>query len=289
MNMNMNTQNTQTRSSRSTLFAPNPLVKKLSKLTETSETHVTYKGISNKCIFYVCTIVLGVLLAFILQNTGTALNIENIAINENLTLNTSTITLAGMAGLMISLLIFLITPFLAFLINKTIPVTGSLYCMSTGYIYSYLAIIFVQYQNAVVLALFITAAVCISMFLLYRSGIIRVGKRFQTVLFTLLISMALISLVVLICSFIPVPAVQAISHIFTGSGPISILFSVLGVVAGTMFLISDFALVDESVENQLPKKYEWYCAFSLAFSVIWLYLKILDLLLKVLSKSNSSH
>ncbi|WP_294466916.1 Bax inhibitor-1/YccA family protein [uncultured Ruminococcus sp.] len=64
----------------------------------------------------------------------------------------------------------------------------------------------------------------------------------------------------------------------------SIGFSVLGIITATLFLLTDFDTIEKNVENNLPKKYEWSAAFGLAFTVIWIYLKVLDLLL-TLSKN----
>ena len=281
--------NTKTENQSATIFTANPLIRKLSKISESSENHVTRKGVSNKCIYYAITIGIGVALAFLMQAIGPAVNLSNIVINESFEINVAALTVAGMTGLIIAFFVFLITPFLAFLIRKSIPVTGALYCASTGYIYAYLALLLDEYKNAVILAVLVTIVVCISMFLLYRTGIIKVTQKFRAVMVTLLVASVIISLITLVCCFIPVPALRAIPDMFYGNGVLGIVFSVIGVLIAAMFLLSDFAVVDNAIETQLPKEYEWYCAYSLAFSVIWLFLKILDLVIKILGKSSSSH
>ena len=52
-----------------------------------------------------------------------------------------------------------------------------------------------------------------------------------------------------------------------------------------LFLISDFSLIQTCVEEGYPKEYEWSAAFGLVFTVIWVYLKILDLLMRFAGKS----
>ena len=69
---------------------------------------------------------------------------------------------------------------------------------------------------------------------------------------------------------------------------LTVLFSVLGIVVAAMFLLVDFDTIQTAVEARLPRKYEWIAAFGLAFSVIWLFLKVLDLILKLKDKDTSS-
>ena len=58
-----------------------------------------------------------------------------------------------------------------------------------------------------------------------------------------------------------------------------------GIVAvASLFLILDFESVRENTENQAPKWMEWYAAFSILVTVVWIYLEVLKLLAKM--KSN---
>ena len=50
---------------------------------------------------------------------------------------------------------------------------------------------------------------------------------------------------------------------------------------------ADFGEIDRCVKGGYPKNTEWYAAFGLTFTVIWLYMKILDLLMRVVSQKNS--
>ena len=66
---------------------------------------------------------------------------------------------------------------------------------------------------------------------------------------------------------------------------VSLILDVLGLVIAALFLISDFSLIERCVEEGYPKEYEWSAAFGLVFTVIWVYLKILDLLMRFAGKS----
>lgn len=61
---------------------------------------------------------------------------------------------------------------------------------------------------------------------------------------------------------------------------LTLCLDVLGLVIAALFLISDFTMIDECVRQKYPKEYEWSAAFGLVFTVIWIYLKILDLLMQ---------
>jgi uncharacterized YccA/Bax inhibitor family protein len=63
-----------------------------------------------------------------------------------------------------------------------------------------------------------------------------------------------------------------------GSGDFAILFSLAVIVIAAMNLIVDFSFVEEAAAASAPKYMEWYAAFGLMVSLIWLYLEILRLL-----------
>ncbi len=76
------------------------------------------------------------------------------------------------------------------------------------------------------------------------------------------------------------------SYFFTSSSSLSIGFSLFVVVIAAFNLLLDFALIDESVERGLPKYMEWYAAFNVLVTLIWLYIEILRLLQKSVSKKD---
>jgi uncharacterized YccA/Bax inhibitor family protein len=66
-----------------------------------------------------------------------------------------------------------------------------------------------------------------------------------------------------------------------GAGPIGILFSVAVVIIAALNLILDFGMIEEGARNGLPKYMEWYSAFGLMVTLVWLYLEIIRLLSKL--------
>jgi len=66
-----------------------------------------------------------------------------------------------------------------------------------------------------------------------------------------------------------------------GSGPVGILFSLFVVVIAALNLILDFNFIEQGVRGGAPKYMEWYAAFGLMVTLIWLYLEMIRLLSKL--------
>lgn len=261
----------------------NPLVNKLSKIKETDDYCCTYGGVMRKCIYFVITIFFGVALCFFLNSFGGHFFDNPVITDKGFVFRMDILTAPGCLGAGIALFLFAFTPFFAFLIRPIIPAFGTLYTVSTGYIIMFLAMAIEQYRGPIVLALVLTVSVTMGLAFLYSTGRIRVTGKFKTCLMALLISMLIGSVFVLISSFIP--PMRFLVNSVTGNPVISIAISLVGVFIGCMMLLYDFDTVHDLVENKLPKKYEWLGAFSLTFSVIWLYFKILELILKIMGNS----
>ncbi len=255
----------------------NPMVRKLSRVKERDQEHVTLKGIANKCLYFFITIGIGVLLAVLLQQMG--MKIDAAELTE---MGLAPVSVMGLAGLAVSAVLMLVVPIIAFLARRASAVLGTVYCIGIGYFYAFACIMVEEYRLVTVLAAGITILVCLAMVLLYRSGKFTVTSKMKKIVTTLLIASVLGSVLITICRF--VPQLQFIAAAFAGNGLLSILLAVVGVVIAAAFLLIDFDTVAKAAEEQLPKEYEWYCAFSLMFSVIWLFGEIFNLILAVTSK-----
>ena len=168
---------------------------------------------------------------------------------------------------------------LGIFIRKTVPVTGTLYAASQGYVISFLVFkVLKGYEYLGLEALLLTVTVVAVMSWLYSSGIIRADKKFRTVLLSLVIGSVGVGLLSFLGSLIPAtrPFVQAMMQ----NRALTVSLDILGLVIASLFLISDFSMIDDCVRQRYPKQYEWSAAFGLVFTVIWIYLKILDLLMQ---------
>jgi uncharacterized YccA/Bax inhibitor family protein len=70
-----------------------------------------------------------------------------------------------------------------------------------------------------------------------------------------------------------------------GSGTIGIVFSLIVVAVAALNLVLDFNFIEQGVNYGAPKYMEWYGAFSIMVTLVWLYLEILRLLTKMRSRN----
>ncbi len=136
------------------------------------------------------------------------------------------------------------------------------------------------YSGIVVQAVGLTFAVVTAMFFLYKFKIIQATERFKTIILT---ATAGIAIFYLVCWGLILFHANVPSFVFQGT-PIGIGFSVLVVALAALFLILDFDMIEKGVETGAPKYMEWYGAFGLLVTIVWLYLEILRLLSKLSSR-----
>lgn len=260
----------------------NPMVRKIARCQETSEEHVTYRGIGIKVLFFMLTVIIGSALCFVALNIGQRIGVEDVDA-EKFTIYLSKLTDISVILLLVTFVLFILMPILCAFIRKAIPVMGTLYCISAGYIVTFLASVFEEYRSPVLIALVLTIALFIGLAALYSTGKIKVSQKFRTGVFGVVIASLISSVVLVIFSFIP--ALRFIPQFFVGNSVFGIIFAIIGLIIACCFVIVDFSTIQGAVDNKLPANYEWYCAFALAFSFIYLYFKILELILKILASS----
>ncbi|WP_340113525.1 Bax inhibitor-1/YccA family protein [Maribellus mangrovi] len=142
------------------------------------------------------------------------------------------------------------------------------------------AILETQTEQPIVLrAVLLTFAVFAAMLFLYRSGIIKVTKKFMMGVFAATAGIALVYLVSFIGGFFGMN-----TSFLYGSGNFSIGFSLVVVAIAALNLVLDFSFIERASDAGAPKYMEWYGAFGLMVTLIWLYLEILRLLAKIASR-----
>ncbi len=128
-------------------------------------------------------------------------------------------------------------------------------------------------------AIALTLLVTLIMFLIYRYRIIKVTSKLRTVV---VVATSAIALFYLIQWLTYAFSGSAIAASFTNSStPLSIGFSILVVGLAAFNLLLNFDTVEKGVEMRAPKYMEWYSAFGLLVTIVWLYLEILRLLSKL--------
>ena len=84
-----------------------------------------------------------------------------------------------------------------------------------------------------------------------------------------------------------IPGVKPVLAPLQESPAFSIGLSVVYILIACAFLLVDFDTIQRCVEQKLPKKYEWTAAFGLAYTIIYLFLKIFNLICKLTQKKGS--
>ena len=136
--------------------------------------------------------------------------------------------------------------------------------------------------GAIPLAVAGTLVVFGVMLALYATRIIKVTERFRLIVVGATAAVFILYMgTFLIGLFTP----AAYNLPIYGSGPIGIIFSVLVIALAAFNLALDFDLIENGTKNKLPKYFEWYAGFALLVTVIWLYIEILRLIMKLASSN----
>jgi uncharacterized YccA/Bax inhibitor family protein len=124
-------------------------------------------------------------------------------------------------------------------------------------------------------AVVLTFGVVIAMFLLYRFKIIKATQQFKMGVVMATAGIAMFYLISIVLQLFGIPMV--LIHQGTTLG---IAFSFFVVAIAALNLILNFDMIEKGVEMGAPKYMEWYAAFGLLVTIIWLYLEMLRLLSK---------
>lgn len=135
-----------------------------------------------------------------------------------------------------------------------------------------------KYPGIVMQAVGLTLIVALVMFILYQTRVIRVTNKFRSIIVIATISLGVFYLVQWISSLAFGYTIGAFTN---ASTPLGIGFSIVVVCLAALNLLLDFDMIEKGVEARAPKYMEWYGAFGLLVTLVWLYLEILRLLAKL--------
>ena len=132
------------------------------------------------------------------------------------------------------------------------------------------------YDGIVLQAVGLTFGTFLSLLLAYRSGLIRVTDKMRWGIVAATGGVFFLYLLSWIMGFFTVGI-----PVLHSSGWVGIGFSLLVVVVAALNLILDFDFIDRAAAAYAPKYVEWYSAFGLMVTLVWLYLEFLRLLSKL--------
>lgn len=179
-------------------------------------------------------------------------------------------------GIIGALILGLLTAF----IPKLARVTAPLYALSEGlFIGGFSALLESMYPGIVIQAISLTFTVFLGMLFLYKFQIIKATKKFKAGVLSATFGILLVYLLNFVLSFFGVK--MTMLH---DSGLISIGFSLFVILIAALNLIIDFDFIEKVTLNGAPKYMEWFAAYGLMVTLVWLYIRILDLLSKLNSR-----
>ena len=162
------------------------------------------------------------------------------------------------------------------------PITVPIYAILEGGLLGGVSFMYNSlYDGIVTNAIFLTVGILLSLLTAYRSGYIKATENFKLGVFAATGGIAIVYLINFIMSFFG--SSMGVMQIDNAS-PMSIGFSVIVVIIAALNLVLDFDFIEEGAEKGAPKYMEWYGAFGLLVTLIWLYLEILRLLAKLNSR-----
>lgn len=160
------------------------------------------------------------------------------------------------------------------------PVSAPVYAILEGFALGGISAIFQkQYPGIAFQAVLLTFAVLICMLIAYRTGMIKVTEKFRAGIIAATFGIFIFYMLTMVLSLFGVRM-----PIYYGNSMLSIGISVFIVIIAALNLVLDFDFFDKGTEAGLPKYMEWYAAFGLMVTLIWLYLEILRLLAKINSR-----
>lgn len=159
-------------------------------------------------------------------------------------------------------------------------VTAPVYALLEGlFLGGISAILEGRFHGIVIQAVGLTFGTLFFLLMAYRSGAIRATENFKLGVVSATGGIFLIYMITWILGLfgMNVPYIHS-------NGLVGIAFSLFVVIVAALNLVLDFDFIESGVEKGAPKYMEWYAAFGLMVTLVWLYIEILRLLTKLRSR-----
>jgi uncharacterized YccA/Bax inhibitor family protein len=156
-------------------------------------------------------------------------------------------------------------------------ITAPIYALIEGIVLGGISSVFeTQYPGIVIQAVALTFGTLFCLLAAYRSGIIKATENFKMGVVAATGAIALIYIVSMVIGFfgVSMPMIHS-------TGPMGIIFSLFVVTIAALNLVLDFDFIEKGADSNAPGYMEWYGAFGLIVTLVWLYLEILRLLSKL--------
>ena len=165
--------------------------------------------------------------------------------------------------------------------KKMAPFTVPMYCLLEGGLLGGIsALADVMYPGIANQAICLTFGILAALLMLYKSKMIAVTDNFRLGIFSATFGIFIVYMLNIVLSLF---GMSFMSPLFENSTT-GILFSLFVVGIAAFNLVLDFDFIEQGAEQGAPKYMEWYGAFGLMITLIWLYIEILNLLMKLRSR-----
>ena len=141
------------------------------------------------------------------------------------------------------------------------------------------AILEYKYPRIVIESLILTFSIFLCLLVIYKLEIIRATENFKLIVASATSGVVVYYLICFGLSFFGIRAPLINENSVSG-----IILSLLVIVIASMNLVVDFDFIEQGAAKRVPKYMEWYGAFGLIVTLIWLYLEIIRLLAKTRRK-----
>ncbi|MDB4135663.1 Bax inhibitor-1/YccA family protein [Gammaproteobacteria bacterium] len=160
--------------------------------------------------------------------------------------------------------------------------TAPLYALAQGIALGGITLMYEnQFDGIAIQAIGLTFGILASLLICYKSGLIKPTENFKLMVGAGIGGIFILYMVSFVMSFFG----AGISLLSPTNGSLMSIGLSIGIVCiASLSLVLDFDFIEEGVEKGLPKYMEWYGAFSLMVTLVWLYLEILRLLSKMRSR-----
>ncbi len=161
------------------------------------------------------------------------------------------------------------------------PVTAPMYALLEGLALGGISAIFdFRYPGIAIQAVGLTFGTLFALLMVYSTGIIKVTNKLRIGIIAATGGIALFYFLEIVLSFFGIRFLAVNS-----GGPIGIIFSLFVVAIAALNLVLDFDFVERGVAYGAPRYMEWYSAFGIMVTLVWLYIEILSLLSKMRSRN----
>ena len=165
--------------------------------------------------------------------------------------------------------------------RRIAPITAPIYAVLEGlFLGGISAFLEYQYSGIVLNAVALTFGILFALLIAYRSGLIKPTENFKLGVIAATGGVFILYIVSFLLNIFGV----SVGYLHNSS-LLSIGISIVIVIIASLNLVLDFDFIEQGAASSAPKYMEWYAAFGLVVTLVWLYLEILRLLSKIASRN----